>query len=361
MCSPGMRHRFDLASREFLSPESRASRMSTISVVVPTLNCLELLRTHVEFMRSWMHLAHEIVVVDSFSEDGCADFARDAISHPRLRVLSHPRGLYQSWNHGIRQSTGDWIYVSTVGDSITADHLERLRGAAERLEVDVVVSPPRFVGPDGASQGSRNWPLERYLKDFPVRRDAHVLSPSAALILSLRAFPMSILGSSASNLYRGTTLRAHPFPSEFGLRGDVGWGLRNQGALRIGVVPDSGSTFLLHPKAYGPTPATRKPEIFAGLLKEARALLEEPNRSRLGKDARLLCERAADFLAVTERWWLSRESLRKSADRDGHPWWKTGEGWVLRPRKIYLNWLLSHSRRRLDGFLRRELRAAGGA
>src|SRR5580704_1102433 len=108
--------------------------MFPISVLVPTRNCAQLLPRHLESMAGWLDLVEEVVVVDSFSEDGTLEMIKSRLRHPRLRILSHPPGLYQSWNHGIRHLTAKYCYISTVGDTISREGLEHLTEGAEKLD-----------------------------------------------------------------------------------------------------------------------------------------------------------------------------------------------------------------------------------
>ncbi|NBV55078.1 MAG: glycosyltransferase, partial [Verrucomicrobia bacterium] len=100
---------------------------------------------HLEAMAKWSDLAHEIIVVDSRSSDGTLELIQAKLRHPRLRIIVRDRGLYESWNEGIAATTGDWIYISTAGDTIEREHLVHLRDLGERAEADVVISAPSFV------------------------------------------------------------------------------------------------------------------------------------------------------------------------------------------------------------------------
>lgn len=105
----------------------------TISVVMPTYNCRDLLAAHLPSMQAWAGLALEIIVVDSRSTDGTLDLIRAELKHPRLRIIERDRGLYASWNEGIAATTGDWVYISTAGDTIAHTQLLHLCELGERL------------------------------------------------------------------------------------------------------------------------------------------------------------------------------------------------------------------------------------
>ena len=76
-----------------------------------------------------------------------------------------------------------------------------------------------------------------------------MFGPPETLLFAFAFLRKAILGSSASNVYRTEVLRARPFPTDFGHAGDVGWGLRHCGEIRLGIVPEWFSKFVFHPRA----------------------------------------------------------------------------------------------------------------
>lgn len=226
--------------------------MPTLSVIIPTLNCIEMLPAHVESMKQWLSLADEIIVVDSFSDDGTPEYLKKHLRNRNVKVLSHPRGLYQSWNFGISQTNGDWIYMSTVGDGITKNLLQHLCQVGETLACDVVASRPVFINANNTPAPRQIWPIDHILKSSSARKPVKLGGPETFLF-ALYSIPCAVLGSSASNVYRGLHLRERPFPTEFGTVGDTAWTLRHGLTTRYGFTPESGSFFRLHPKAYAPS------------------------------------------------------------------------------------------------------------
>jgi hypothetical protein len=229
------------------------SKHPTISVVMPTYHCRALLDAHLRAMRGWLDLATEVIVVDSRSTDGTLEFLRAELQHPGLRIIERDRGLYQSWNEGIAATTGDWVYISTAGDTLTREQLEHLREVGERLAADVVVSPPDFVHEDGRPHRDLGWPPAQLLQAFGRGRP-FAIHPAATQCLAFQNCPNALLGSSASNLYRGAHLRARPFPTEYGVVGDTAWIMRYAHETRLALTPRRGSTFCIHEKESKLTP-----------------------------------------------------------------------------------------------------------
>ena len=222
--------------------------MLPISVLVPTRNSMSLLPKHLESMRAWRDLVVEIVAVDSHSNDGTLELLQRELNQPRDRVLTHPPGLYQSWNFGIAQCEARYIYVSTVGETITRAGLEALFTAAESSRADVVISPPRMVKMSGEAK-EKVWPIHALIDELKLNASV-VFDREAARLFAVINLTRGLLGSSASNLYRADVLQRFPFRTDFGTAGDLAWGLEHAGEVRLALVPEMFSTFVFHPKSY---------------------------------------------------------------------------------------------------------------
>lgn len=203
---------------------------------------------HLDAMEQWLDLAHEVIVVDSRSTDGTLDLIRRRLRHPNVRIIERDRGLYASWNEGIAATTGDWIYISTAGDTIDRGQLLRLRRCGEASRADVVISPCAFVDEAGLvlpAKARRNPRLHQEMGG----RGPVLLPPPVVRYLAFRsAGTHALLGSCASDLFRGDFLRARPFPLDYGTHGDTAWTLRHAHEMRLCLVPEIGSTFCIHAK-----------------------------------------------------------------------------------------------------------------
>jgi glycosyltransferase involved in cell wall biosynthesis len=295
----------------------------TLSVVLPTFNCRKLIERHLRSMQSWAGLADEIVVVDSRSTDGTIELIKTGLQHPRLRIIERDRGLYESWNDGIAATSGRWIYISTVGDTIERAHLLHLIETGEAEAADVVISNPRFVNDDGMPLADPGWPAKKIIELAGLPRP-FTLTPLGAGVLASLYSPKALLGSSASNVYRGEFLRRHPFPTEFAAAGDSAWILRHATEARLRFTPAIGTTFCMHEKPVLPRHA-RKTGVLRMLLREKQALI-----LRLAKEpvlARELTEENDLLLKAREHHSSRRRVWKHSRNRPTWPihWlWLTG-------------------------------------
>lgn len=222
----------------------------TLGVVIPTLNCANLLEGHLNSLESWLDTADEIVVVDSHSEDGTWEIVRNRLAGPKTVFYQRPKGLYQAWNYGVSRLSTQLTYFSTVGDHITKDGLEHLRQVANSTLADVVISPPAFVDEQGSPAAAPpHWPVQELIQVLEIKAP-RLIDDWTLLLLSLENPVDAILGSSASNIYRTAKLQERPFPTNYGSVGDGAWGLGNIFNYRLAVTPECFSLFREHPKSY---------------------------------------------------------------------------------------------------------------
>ncbi len=303
-----------------------AASVNSLSVLLPTLNAIKLLPGHLRSMQPWLDLAGEIIVVDSDSDDGTGEFLRKALAGKPVRFLRHPRGLYQSWNHGISQAGGRWLYISTVGDPVERSFLEHLLAVAESAETDVVLGSPAFID----EQDQPLAPLPWSVTDIAAHLSPDgpcLLSSEACLFYALKHLRTSaLLGSSASNLYRTRHLQAHPFPTDYGMAGDAAWGFKHALDTHFAFTPQAGSFFRLHQKSYPPDPlkADALTHKLDALCLETCRLHESPTLSafRLPEFGRLQNQHH-DLLAT----------LKQERSASSLPWYLRSSVWTLRSQK----------------------------
>ena len=223
-----------------------------LSVIIPTLNCRQAL---------------------SHSTDGTRELLRDRLEPLGATLLSRPPGLYESWNAAIGCAAAPWTYVSTIGDVISRTGITALLDTAQRLDADLVVSPPRMVLEDGTTPAQARWPVHYLAEALGAGAAPRLLSRLETVIVLCSYATASVLGSSAANVYRTKTLQAHPFPTEFGHAGDTAWGLRHCAHLRLAIDPTPVSNFCLGWEFKETDPRDQR-QLFLRLNAEASAALE---------------------------------------------------------------------------------------
>lgn len=222
---------------------SLSETLRLVSIVLPSYQCRPQLEHHVEFMAPVLAACARTIWVSSPSEDGTHEFSEKCARWFGGLSLVLPRGLYQAWNQGIARVETPWTYISTVGELVLPEFLGRMIRRGESTRADLVVSAP-FPTP-GNLPFTRRWPVRKhgwFLWCWPGR----LLPRPFLLYSSLAGGHATMMGSSASNLYRTVFLQEKPFPENFGDFGDSALLYRTIGHIRITFCRGWGSGFVPH-------------------------------------------------------------------------------------------------------------------
>ena len=173
--------------------------LAGISVIIPTRNCLVQILHGWKDMSEWIDEVEEVIVVDSQSTDGTREFLQTQLRGVNVTFLDHPPGLYQSWNAGIRVARGDFIHISTAGDTASVEDLKMLCAAALESGADVVCAPPQFKNQAGDNVDGPVWPIHDLIAQGVTRLSGPALLAVAMANCQVPLSHKSWLGSSASN------------------------------------------------------------------------------------------------------------------------------------------------------------------
>lgn len=279
----------------------------SLSVIFPTYECRKLIECSITSIQSWLDLADEVIIVDSHSSDSSGDFLAQSISHSNLKILKTPRGLYESWNAGIAHSTGKYIYISTAGDTIERSHLLHLLAEIEKKSADIIISVPQSLNPTNSRNWSHGWRTPSLIKSIN-EENILLLSKAEAFTYTFIDCPGSLMGSMASNLFRGQYLRERPFPIEYKRVGDTAWMMRYCGDCRIAISPRIGSTFLHHSSDPPLTPDEHYRFYRNLMLSEKWSILKTPALGSL----RSLLRQLVIMKIRTRATWLTRKRPAQS-------------------------------------------------
>ena len=219
---------------------------SSISVVIPVYQSAERLPEHVESLRRLQPMIHEFIWVITESPDGSHGIARQAAEELGGQILEVPRGLYQAWNSGIALASGDFIYISTIGDTITPEGLNALWHCLRKTAADVVFSPPIISPATGTNlKRSRHWPVFAFSK-FLNRFAGLRIPKEKAILLQILSGASGLLGSCASCLFRTSFLQERRFPTDYHHYGDTAWTYQNLSETILAFHPDPIAQFQIH-------------------------------------------------------------------------------------------------------------------
>jgi glycosyltransferase involved in cell wall biosynthesis len=283
---------------------------SSISVVIPVYQSAKRLPEHVECLRLLRPTVHEFIWVITESPDRSHEIAREAARELGGQILNVPRGLYQAWNSGIARATGEFIYISTVGDTITPEGLNTLSVCIHMNLADVVFSPPVISPATEANlKRSRHWPVFKFAQILNQHAGDR-LPKEKAFLIQILSGASGLLGSCASCLFRTSFLQNRPFPTDHHHYCDTAWTYQH--------LPEATLTF--HPNPV------------------AKFIVHNVETSRMVNKRQIYC--LIDQLAIQLNQGLTqiahkytRASFRIDRIRDPHPkfgWWWMPEAWLAR-------------------------------
>jgi len=220
--------------------------LPSISVIIPVYQCAERLPEHVECLRRLQPMVHEFIWVITESPDGSHITAREAAQELGGQVLEVPRVLYQAWNSGIARASGEFIYISTIGDTITPDGLNALSVCIRKNEADAVFSPPViFPATQPNLKRCRHWTVFKFSKILNQFSGVRI-PKEKTFLLQILSGASGLLGSCASCLFRASFLQSRPFPTEYHHYGDTAWTYQNLPDAILAFHPEPVARFVVH-------------------------------------------------------------------------------------------------------------------
>jgi glycosyltransferase involved in cell wall biosynthesis len=224
-----------------------------VSILLPTLNAIAFLQERIDSIFSQTYHEWELIVCDSYSEDGTWEFLQQFAGDPRVRLFRVPReGLYAGWNECLARCRGEFVHFATADDTCVAEFLERMTGALEACppaslgfsgyhEID---SGGRVIGHHGGGEDHQGGSsAARFLRRWAGR--TVVLPRDYCLAASCHMLPLWTT-MSAVVFRRSMIGEVGMFPSGFGTAGDCYWAMRCAAASSFVYVGDELATWRRH-------------------------------------------------------------------------------------------------------------------
>jgi glycosyltransferase involved in cell wall biosynthesis len=105
--------------------QTRSGQRPVVSVIIPAFNAQDTIAATLESVLSQTWTGFEVIVVDDGSTDGTAEIVeRIARKDHRVRIRRQKNGgVAEARNHGIRESSGEWIAPLDADDIWTPEYL----------------------------------------------------------------------------------------------------------------------------------------------------------------------------------------------------------------------------------------------
>ena len=163
--NPGERRRLGARGREIITREFSfvdyaryLVRLSErpqpkVSVIVPNYNYARYVPARLRSILAQTYTPHEIIFLDDCSSDRSVEVAEAVLSEAGIpfRIIRNWRnqGCYRQWLRGIREATGDLVWVAEADDDCAPTLLETLVPAFRQKEVVIAYSQSKQIDDDG--------------------------------------------------------------------------------------------------------------------------------------------------------------------------------------------------------------------
>ena len=152
---------------------TRTSSIPLVSVIVPSYNYLKYIDKCLETVINQDYPNIEIIVVDDGSTDGSLEYLMSLGGQIKV-VQQKNQGVSVARNHGLLQSTGEFIAFLDADDFWHSAKISQQVNTALSTNVDLVYSGVVLVTPDGLTSTGTLIPqfhgdCAKYFRRFPAR------------------------------------------------------------------------------------------------------------------------------------------------------------------------------------------------
>ena len=245
-----------------------------LSICLPNLNSRAFLEERMESILAQSLTDWELIVCDSYSEDGAWEFFQKFKSDPRIRLHQVARrGVIAGLNECLKRARGKYIYIAPSDDTATPQLLEHLTMPLERFPaIKIAVCDYHEIDELGRTLSKPRWPGSSFLGDW-------INTPSIrngkTEFLLHAVFNTLIWRAIISLLFRRDLLQQTGFfREELGPRADEEWALRASLASDVACVPGRLAAWRRH--ANQATPKETPAAAYLLLLHCLESVLHDP-------------------------------------------------------------------------------------
>jgi len=261
-----------------------STEMPLVSICLPNFNTFPFLEERLQTILSQSLTDWELIIVDSYSNDGSWEFFEKlAKSDSRVSISQEPRGLYQSWNNCIQRAKGKYVYIATSDDTMAPDCLEKMVEALEsNPECDIAQCRLEIIDKEGHIQadyqGASNCTVfSGDLKN--VLAKPHIRRAPFDGLLHLTGLMVHL--SITELLIRRTLFsKIGLFEAHWGSIGDRNWEMKAGLVTDTVFVPDTWASWRMHAtnassllKVHSPEYCEKVHEMIDDAIKKCRPFL----------------------------------------------------------------------------------------
>jgi glycosyltransferase involved in cell wall biosynthesis len=248
-----------------------------VSICLPNLNGRCFLEERMESFLAQSLTDWELIVCDSYSDDGAWEFFQQFKSDSRVHLYQVPRrGIIAGLNDCLERAKGKYIYIAPSDDTAAPQLLEYLTKPLERFSaIKIAVCDYHEIDEQGRTLSTPPWPGYSFLGDW-------INTPSIrngkTEFLLHAVFNTLIWQAIISLLFRKDLLQQTGlFRAEIGPRADEEWALRASLASDIACVPGKLAAWRRHASQATPQEAQAPIVIYRLLLHCLESVLYDQN------------------------------------------------------------------------------------
>lgn len=213
--------------------------MPQISIIMPVYNNEHYFPIAVKSILDQNYNDYEIIIIDDGSTDNTGKIAdRIGESHDKIKVIHQSnQWIYASFNRGIKEAKGDYIYILNSDDTLNSGILRLMSEKIEKYNPDVIWTKVLNHICD-SNQNVMKYDFAK--SDERVRRDIFLSTENEIH----EAWPMLIKSElifDQANLYRRCIMQKHQFRNDYYVADRL---------FNISIIPDIKSCYVMKEPAY---------------------------------------------------------------------------------------------------------------
>ena len=183
------------------------------SFVIPVYNNERYIKSAVDSILCQDCECYEIVIVDDGSTDNTSQIVDEIAKNNSVVSVIHQKNqwIYASFNNGIRQATGEYVYILNSDDKLSPNAVKIMKSAVERYNHPDVIWTKVISYNCDDNQNKKSSNSER----IDAMIDKEIYCCSAKEVRQLWPYlTISSLAWNQANLYKRELMKEHPFRND---------------------------------------------------------------------------------------------------------------------------------------------------
>lgn len=127
--------------------------MKKVSVIVPNYNHAPFLKERMESILAQDYSDVEVILIDDASTDESVSILKEYTKHPKVKKLivneTNSGNPFTQWNRGIKEASGDYIWIAESDDVAEPTLLSRLIEAIEQKDAVLAFGHSQWMDSEG--------------------------------------------------------------------------------------------------------------------------------------------------------------------------------------------------------------------